>query len=176
MSFPWTNLVTAVATLAAALGATYVKSAFDSMAEQRRLRHERESRRVDVRAEAYSDFLKAAHADARLLGRTINRLSRGRRKSEELKETLAIMGGAVEEFNSTRARLEIVGSSDAAHAASLVAQAARTLGARCARTYDDGESFNKEIAEAELSKLSILIDSFAANCRHELNETLDGAN
>lgn len=169
MAFPWTNLVTAVATLAAALGATYIKGIFDSSSEQRRLRHEHELRRTDIRAEAYSDFLKAAHADARLLGQTIVQLSQSEPDMPTLNEIAAITSKAIDEFNSTRARVEIVGSASASSAVSAVARAARALGARCSHAYLQVDSFDTVAAEAELEDLSGAIDAFAASCRIELD-------
>lgn len=66
MSFPWTNLITAAATLIAALGVT----SLNARASKARLRHENESHCRDTRTEAYAEYLRAARANARMLGQT----------------------------------------------------------------------------------------------------------
>jgi hypothetical protein len=168
MSLLWTNIVTAVATLVAALGGTYIKGVFDSQGDQRRLLHERKSRRIDIRADAYSDFLKAAHADARLLGQTIMQLSQSELDVEKLNEIVSATSTAIDDFNSSRARLEIVGTSAAAAAAVAVATAARVLGSRCSRSYLQDDQFDSAAAEVELAELSNAIETFAVVCRGDL--------
>jgi hypothetical protein len=171
VSFPWTNLITAVSTLIAAIGATYVKGTFDARAEQRRLQHERNSRRTDVRAEAYSDFVKVAHADARLLGQSLFQLAQELLDKTRIDEIVTVTSSVVDEFNGALGRVEIVGSTDAAKAALEVARAARILGARCNHAYQQGTPFDVPAAEAELGELSRTIGVFAASCRDELNES-----
>jgi hypothetical protein len=170
MSLLWVNLVTAVATLSAALGATYIKGLFDSGAEQRRLMHERETRRADLRAEAYSDFLKFAHMDARLLGQTIVQLSKNKRDVTRLQEIISTNSKIIDDFNSSRARVEIVGSAAAADSAATVNATARILGIRCNQSYVEGDHFDAAAAEDELGKLTGAIDTFAAVCRTDLNK------
>jgi len=171
MTFPWTNLITAVSTLAAALGATSLKGAFDDRSERRRLQYERHSRRTDAKAAAYVDFLKVAHADARLLGQTIVHCTQEDLDHAKVEETVIATSNLVDEFNAVLVRVEIIGSVQAAQVAVQVAAAARALGSRCSHFYLSGSPFDQAAAEEELSELGRAIDDFAASCRSEITDS-----
>ncbi len=164
MSFPWTNFITAASTLAAALGATSLNARTDS----RRLRHERESRQADTRAEAYTEFLRVARANARLLGQSMLYFAHGAPDDPKAQEIIEKTNDVVDAFNTACGRVEIVGSERAAQAAAAVYEAARALGTRCSAFYMSRGSFDMEAAQAELNAVRQATDEFAAACRSEL--------
>lgn len=166
MSFPWTNLITAAATLIAALGVT----SLNARASRARLRHERESHWRDTRTEAYAEFLRAARTNARMLGQTALYFAHGAPDDSKALGIIEKTDDVVDAFNTALARVEIVGTAPAAQAATAVYEAARTLGTRSSAFYLSRGPFDVDAAQAELHILRQATDKFAASCRSELAE------
>lgn len=168
MSFPWTNLITAGSTLLAALGGASLTAALSGRAEERRLGHERRMNRTHQRTDAYAEFLRLAHADARLLGIALFRFSHGVPDDEEARKMIEETSDVVVAFNAALARVEIVGSQEAAEAAKDVSEAAARIGLRLRNSYLSGEPVEPDTGDAMYLKRAV--ETFAALCRRELAE------
>jgi hypothetical protein len=170
VAFPWTNFITAMSTLIAALGGASLTAVLSSRAEGRRLTHMRRAGRADLRSEAYTDFVRIARADARILGIAGLQFAHSVPSDERARQMIREASDLVETFNGAHARVEIVGSEQAADSAGQVATAARKLGARFSEAYLYGQAFAVAEATTELNELWRTIDGFAATCRGELTD------
>jgi hypothetical protein len=159
-----------MSTLIAALGGASLTAVLSSRAEGRRLTHVRRTGRADLRTEAYTDFLRIARADARLLGIAGLQFAHGVPSDEKATQMIREASDLVENFNGAQARVEIVGSEQAADSAQQVATAARKVSARFSEAYLYGRVFAVDEATAEINELGHTIDGFAATCRKELTE------
>jgi hypothetical protein len=72
------------------------------------------------------------------------------------------------EFNGALARVEIVGSDEAARAAKAISQAAAQIGLRLRNSYLSGQPADKEAGNTEERELKRRVEDFAALCRREL--------
>ncbi|NEA23499.1 hypothetical protein [Actinomadura bangladeshensis] len=170
MSFPWTNLITAGSTLVAALGGASLTAFLSGRADVRRLDHERWMNRRSERTGAYADFLGLAHADVRILRIALFRFAHGVPGDEEARRMIEEASEIVVAFNEARARVEIVGSEEAAEKAWQVSEAAAQVGLRLSDSYLSGRPVESEAGTAEHRDLRRAVEQFAALCRRELTE------
>lgn len=125
--------------------------------------------RRSERAEAYTDFLRLAHADVRLLRIAIDRFAHGVPEDEEARKMIEETAEIVVGFNAALNRVEIIGSEETAHAAKDVAATAADMSQRLRRSYLSGEPVELEAGMGEYRLMRQAMESFAVLCRRELD-------
>ena len=125
--------------------------------------------RREERAAAYAQFLGLAHADVRILRIALFRFAHGVPDDEEARRMIDEAGEIVVDFNEARARVEIVGSDNAADKAHQISEAAAQVGLRLSDSYLSGRPVDSEAGRTEHRELRRLVQDFAALCRGELS-------
>jgi hypothetical protein len=168
MSFPWTNLITAGSTLIAALGGASLTAFLSGRTDARRLDHEQRVKRRSERTDAYADFLRIAHADVRILRIALFRFEHGVPVGEEAQRMIDEAGEILVDFTAALARVEVVGSEEAAVAGKDVSEAGARIGLRLSNSFLSGRPIDAAAGYAEHRVLRQRVEAFAVLCRREL--------